>query len=308
MAVAEGMVSVDEKSENVGDIMCKPCIFDGNVTSAKCRCNECQENMCTECFQHHRRGKMCRNHTFLDTACIDGSSAVDEELGGLQDICPKHDQQPLTFYCATHRVIGCRDCIIFEHKTCKVSDISDKTMSLDNVDKNEYLDEAIKEIENCSIEIKEYEKEIKTNMDSTHATHKTFTSDAERFRKTIKEKMDYLIFDACEEANDTKTETLRCLEKLEVNASNMREELSAIKRTMEIEQNDPIRLFVTAIRSRKKMKDIKETFARFEKSNRARTFTFIRQETIGNVIEGCKGIDLIQRIPDAEHDKRNVSP
>ncbi|XP_060593264.1 E3 ubiquitin-protein ligase TRIM45-like [Ruditapes philippinarum] len=291
-----------EVSGRKGHIVCEPCAEDGDDITADGCCKECEENMCSKCFQHHRKGKHCRNHVFLYAYC--GSpSALKIKPVGLIDKCPKHVEEKINFYCEAHEIVGCGECIIHEHKTCEVLYISDVTRGQNE---HEYIEEVVKEIENCSNEIKEYEKEIHRNIAKMKAAHVKFTCDAERFKQEILEKIDKLIFDACKQASFIKTDTLSALGKLKVEVSNITDELSSMKTKAGMEKNEPTGNFVMALWLRKRLKEIEEDLIEIGKRTIGTKYRFLKNENIEQEVEKCKGRDLYLRGPDDELDKYGI--
>jgi hypothetical protein len=294
MAVPGRKVSAGEQSEIRKEIVCEPCSLDGSERISDGYCKECEENMCNKCFQHHRKGKLCRNHVFLPVGCNDVQATSTNLSDGFLDKCHKHVQEIVKFYCPTHEITGCGDCIIREHKSCDVVYITDISIGLDET---EYIGKVVKEIDTSSEKVKELQNKIQTNIKSAHGVHSTFTCDVHLFKEKILEKVEKLTVDACEQATGIKTETLSLLGKLEIEASDIMEELHSMKMTTKTEKNEPIKYFITAKRLGKRLDDLKEKLTDIDKKNVAREYTFLKTrniEKIENAIETCKGIDFIQ--------------
>ncbi|XP_060569315.1 E3 ubiquitin-protein ligase TRIM33-like isoform X2 [Ruditapes philippinarum] len=306
MAVPGRKKYAGEQSELLLKIVCEPCSLYGSEISSDGYCKECEENMCSTCFKHHRKGKLCRNHVFLPVGCSDVQTTTTKQSDGLLDKCHKHVQEIVKFYCPTHEVTGCRDCIIFEHKPCDITYITDISIGLDET---EYIGKVVKEIDTSTEKVKELQSKIQTNINSTHTVHKKFTCDVHQFKERILEKMDKLTVDACEQATGFKTETLSLLGNLEIEASNIMEELSSMQMTTETEKNEPIKYFITAKRLGKRLDEIKKKLTDIGTKNVAREYTFLKNrnmENIENAIETCKGIDFIQNCEkDVKQGKQN---
>ena len=273
-------------------VLCEPCADSGNKIDAEGSCKECAENMCSKCFQHHRKGRICRNHVFLNDEYTGLFSSSTGTSGLLQDKCSKHVEENIKFYCSKHETIGCGDCMISEHKTCEVSYIAEVTMGLEE---NEYLEKVVKEIENCCNDIKEYDGKIKRNIHRNHAAYKRFTDEADNFKQEIVNKIEKLTVDVCKKADGIKTENLSKLQKLEKEISDITEELSTMKETAGSEKNESSNSLLLAIRLRERLTKIEGRFTEIDKMNQVPEYTFLKCSSIEKAIDNCKCVDLVNR-------------
>ncbi|CAH1795691.1 unnamed protein product [Owenia fusiformis] len=105
------------KQEDEKDIECDTCMQGEDHSSAVTRCVECAEYMCEICEIYHGRMRSTKSHQCVKLTGDperDAKIAI-ESLGQRNVDCSKHAEQPLEFYCKTHKIPVCRDCCITDH-------------------------------------------------------------------------------------------------------------------------------------------------------------------------------------------------
>ncbi|XP_052773023.1 E3 ubiquitin-protein ligase TRIM33-like isoform X2 [Mya arenaria] len=82
--------------------------------------------MCAPCIECHKILKVSRNHVLLSKDRMPSyypstkqSAIADTEY------CKKHPKEVIQFYCLTHGDLGCGDCVVPDHRSCKVDYIAD---------------------------------------------------------------------------------------------------------------------------------------------------------------------------------------
>ncbi|CAH1793665.1 unnamed protein product [Owenia fusiformis] len=111
--ILENQLSRDKNSKANCDI----CAQEGDDVPAISRCVECAENLCQACNKSHKRSQGTRSHNMYD---LTGDPEKDARLAldnyvkrNIQ--CPKHQDQPLKFFCSKDKAIVCTHCCITEH-------------------------------------------------------------------------------------------------------------------------------------------------------------------------------------------------
>lgn len=100
-------------------------------------CQECQQLFCNNCKLMHLRIKLSRNHTFKD---------VDQPEVKLT-LCEEHELVYILF-CETCCSLICKKCVIKNHKSHELEDITFDKVS-------EKQKEVSEQLERCSKDIKE---------------------------------------------------------------------------------------------------------------------------------------------------------
>ncbi|XP_052790263.1 E3 ubiquitin-protein ligase TRIM71-like [Mya arenaria] len=119
----------DNDNENASTefvLHCQPCLKDGREISANGFCKICKEFMCDPCISAHKRFAMSRNHVFLTKDKMPSFYTNKDKADFLPtEPCHEHTSEMIKFYCPTHDDLGCSDCVVFHHRTCKVEYLSE---------------------------------------------------------------------------------------------------------------------------------------------------------------------------------------
>ena len=110
---------------NVHGVLCQPCSDDGESVEADGFCQNCQEYLCGTCIKHHRKVILSKHHTILDKANMPTNVAPQGIKQLCTETCHQHKLELIKYYCKDHDVVGCRNCMVIDHKTCEVDFIPD---------------------------------------------------------------------------------------------------------------------------------------------------------------------------------------
>ncbi|XP_045174684.2 uncharacterized protein LOC123535979 [Mercenaria mercenaria] len=181
--------SISLGSEEDFNHSCQPCLTIGQHVGAHGFCVECQEYLCKTCFEYHKRTKALRNHQLLDKDNVGKHAITSKDFEKCTEKCSVHKKEIIKFFCLTHKALGCNDCMILNHRACKIDYIPDKCADIG--DSKEYrdimekLNEKIKDAEDIMKKAEVRDKEI----DKCHAG---IIKEILNFRKEINERLDQL--------------------------------------------------------------------------------------------------------------------
>ncbi|XP_052816748.1 E3 ubiquitin-protein ligase TRIM71-like [Mya arenaria] len=126
-----------DKASADATIYCQPCGEGRKRAVAHGFCQTCEEYMCGPCIEAHKRFKLSRNHIMLSKDKMPSfyPSTKLSEIGETE-YCKKHPKEMIKLYCPTHGNLGCGDCVVIAHRTCKVDYIAE--VAKDFVTGNEF--------------------------------------------------------------------------------------------------------------------------------------------------------------------------
>ena len=99
--------------------------FEGNAscdcctkasTSAIVFCCGCCIFMCSSCRDDHQHWRELASHELVDLGKEKKQKKASFKVPAQDNKCPEHSDEKLKFYCEDCEVLGCRDCIILNHK------------------------------------------------------------------------------------------------------------------------------------------------------------------------------------------------
>ncbi|VDI53298.1 Hypothetical predicted protein [Mytilus galloprovincialis] len=148
-------------------ILCSPCGYDDITKGARSWCSNCEEGLCEDCENAHRKNKITRNHKFISIADYRKIEHVS-----ISQVCEHHGEN-LEWFCKNHEKALCMVCVTSNHKSC--ADVISISVASKNArqstalsDLVESIDRTLSNIEQCitnrdcgTKEIEKQELEIK---------------------------------------------------------------------------------------------------------------------------------------------------
>ncbi|XP_045176389.2 transcription intermediary factor 1-alpha-like [Mercenaria mercenaria] len=212
----------------------EPCLTIGQHVEAHGFCVECQEYLCRNCFECHKRTKASRNHQLLDKDNLVKHVVTGKDSEECTEKCSVHSREIIKFFCQTHEALGCNDCIILGHRTCKVDYIPDKCAGIGDSEKYRdimgKLNEKMKDAEDIMKKAKVRDKEI----DNCHAG---IIKEILNFRKEINERLDQLQQDILKDADKKKFKDKKVIEKVLDEIASISTEIKKLQSSLQASKN-----------------------------------------------------------------------
>lgn len=101
---------------------CGPCGRDGeDSVKAESWCMECEDLLCEECCQNHRKYKSLQYHQIFPITSngLDFSKSWEKIRTDIFDCCYEHEKRNIKFVCEAHQKGCCSVCVVNEHKHCE---------------------------------------------------------------------------------------------------------------------------------------------------------------------------------------------
>ncbi|XP_071150331.1 E3 ubiquitin-protein ligase Midline-1-like [Mytilus edulis] len=150
------------------NIQCGPCLFDDVTKDAGKWCTNCEEGICDDCENVHRKSKTSRNHKVIS---IEDYRKIENV--SISQVCEHHGEN-LEWFCKSHDEVLCVVCVPSKHKACTAvipisvnsansrqsTALSDLEESIDGTLSN--LKQCIKNRESAPNEIENQEIAVKT--------------------------------------------------------------------------------------------------------------------------------------------------
>jgi hypothetical protein len=137
---------------------CQPCNTDGEDKQASSWCKDCQEGLCEECFQLHKKFRTLRNHEVvpLHERAFPSSSTLSLEM------CEDHEGRKIEMFCESHLAPCCVLCVTMEHGKCKsICSIEEAT---DKVIKPEMIKHLQNDVDRLEVILEKVIVEEKANI------------------------------------------------------------------------------------------------------------------------------------------------
>ena len=122
MASVDGSRSVQGASDEAFSYECDPCKSDDKVKEGKHFCQTCQEYLCDECRNYHKKFKEMRDHIILSGSLSNIRGTTDQAIPGVKCGCNKN---LVELYCENHNEVICSFCKTVKHNSCQIRSIQD---------------------------------------------------------------------------------------------------------------------------------------------------------------------------------------
>ncbi|XP_053403962.1 uncharacterized protein LOC128558500 [Mercenaria mercenaria] len=244
--------TVGRSSAEDVEVFCQPCSSDGDWLVAKGYCENCNEYLCATCLKVHRKQAMSKNHKVLEGEDMPKARMSSMTLNACSELCAKHTNEIMKFYCSTHDVVGCGDCMVLDHKSCKVDRIQDISMNYLNGAEHQELQQKVDQfLQN----IEQVKRQIQTNDKSIQQTYIKAVNDVKSFKKEILDYLDKAEADMLAELNKRKRSDEKLISDLKEHEKTMRSNVQELHEKLQLPLNHANELFVAA-------KEMKERITR----------------------------------------------
>ncbi|VDI80244.1 Hypothetical predicted protein [Mytilus galloprovincialis] len=96
---------------------CEPCHRKGLGVPAVKWCTECDEALCSSCYDSHRSMKALLSHRIVDID-LAKTTPVPALMKLSSQFCKTHTNQRLEYHCLFHDAICCQNCMTHNHRAC----------------------------------------------------------------------------------------------------------------------------------------------------------------------------------------------
>ncbi|XP_060558713.1 E3 ubiquitin-protein ligase TRIM33-like [Ruditapes philippinarum] len=289
MEVAGKRLDIDTESAEGESSLCVSCEVENVKTPACGACRECNEKMCTTCFRYHLRVKLCRNHVFLS---LDEFSSLSL-CSGLEDVtrCEKHDNEIIKFYCRSHDIAGCGDCIVLGHTSCKPEYINDLAKSFKDGDTYKSI---VKRLEDLEKQKTVCEQEIEKGKYECENMNENALKGLREFRTEINKCLDKAEARLLSEMKKLKKENTETQTKIEAVLQSFTSELQEVKQMLDTQLYRDNALFINAVNCKSKLADIEKKYEQSTKDMTLKGFKFVCNDQMLALQESERPVGSLQ--------------
>ncbi|XP_052817616.1 uncharacterized protein LOC128243733 [Mya arenaria] len=280
-----------DKGSADATVYCQPCGEGGKRAVAQGFCQTCEEYMCAPCVEYHKRLKMSRNHILLSKDKMPSfypstkKSAIADT-----DYCNNHPKEMIKFYCPTHGDLGCGDCVVLDHRSCKVEYIAD--VAKEFVIGNEFreLEPSIKRAEDLLSGLISNVKELFGDVKNQSTVE---VDKLRRFRAEIKTYLDRREKELLDNIAKVKTEDENALTALKTDCELMKTGLEAMRTEVTSGDVSVNQRYVAAKRVWKRLGGIYNNMEKMADRMKARKYQFTKDADTERLMGSKMGLGTL---------------
>ncbi|XP_060607806.1 uncharacterized protein LOC132759945 [Ruditapes philippinarum] len=228
-------------------ISCQPCQRDGDTAQADGYCENCNEFICSSCIKAHRKLAVTTNHVIKSK---DEMPTYQTQSDPCTELCDVHVNEIVKFYCQEHDSVGCGDCMVLQHTSCKVQLVSDVSSNYDNsVDLvliKHRIDNLRKNLASCK-------EEIKCSLKAADEIKTEVVKEIKLFRKEMDDYLDKMEADLLQKVDEMNDRDVSSQKKLQDQCEALSDEMKEFQRKLDQCKDKVNNLFVTSKRVQGKL-------------------------------------------------------
>ncbi|XP_052815481.1 uncharacterized protein LOC128242387 [Mya arenaria] len=272
-------------------VFCQPCGEGGKRAVAQGFCQTCEEYMCAPCVEYHRRLKMSRNHILLSKDKMPSfyqstkkSAIADKEY------CNNHPMEMIKFYCPTHGALGCDDCVVLDHRSCKVDYIADVAKEFVTGKEFRELEPSIKRVEDL---LSAFISNVKEIFGDVKNQSKVEIDKLRKFRAEINTYLDRREKELLDNIEKIKTEDENVLIALKTDCEMMKTGLDAMRKEVTSGDVSVNQQYVAARRGRKELRGIRDEMEKIVGRMKARKYQFTKNVDTERLLGSKMGLGTL---------------
>ncbi|XP_052815492.1 E3 ubiquitin-protein ligase TRIM33-like [Mya arenaria] len=280
-----------DKGSTGATVFCQPCGEGSKRAVAQGYCQTCEEYMCAPCVEYHKRLKMSRNHILLSKDKMPSfyPSTKKSAIADM-DYCNHHPKKMIKFYCPTHGDLGCGDCVVLNHRSCKVDYIAEVAQEFVIGKEFRELEPSIKQAKDLLSGLICNVKEIFGGVENQS---KVEIDKLRKFRAEINTYLDRCEKELLDNIEKVKTEDENALTALKTDCELMKSRLDAIRTGLTSGDVSVNQRYVTARRGMKEIRGIHDDMWKMPGRMKARKYQFNKDADTERLLGSKMGIGTL---------------
>ncbi|XP_052816747.1 protein wech-like [Mya arenaria] len=272
-------------------VYCQPCGEGGKRAVAHGFCQTCEEYMCGPCIEAHKRFKLSRNHKMLskDKMPTFYPSTKQSDIGETE-YCKSHSKEMIKFFCPNHGDLGCGDCVVIAHRTCKVDYIADVSKGFVNENEFKRLEPSIKRAEDILYQnISNAEKLLYEVVNQS----KYEIDRLRKFREEINTYLDRREKELLDNLKEVKTKDENDLTALKTDCKSVMTALEAMRNEMSSIDVSVNQRYLAARRAQNELRGLHVEMGKMAGRMKARKYRFVKDADTERLLGTKKGFGTL---------------
>jgi hypothetical protein len=196
--------------------------------------------------------------------------------------CDQHTKKIIKFYCSRHDKVGCDDCMILHHKSCRIELIPDTVNDYRDSELFKHLTRDVNEANSEATKMLTY---IKTSRDHIKDINSKFKRDVTLFKDQLMAHITNLANAMLKLGDDIMAEDMKVIDQLEKENTSLLAETATLGDTLRSLSDQP---FKDLIQHKKRLQQLQHELENIRINNNANTYVFERDSDMERFVKDRK--------------------
>ncbi|XP_045202942.2 uncharacterized protein LOC123556356 [Mercenaria mercenaria] len=275
-------------------ILCDVCDKGEKQCKAEGFCVDCQEYLCKECCDYHKKLKVLQSHVLQDINTISKTTYKAKGKRICEEKCSSHSDRVIEFFCQSCDQLGCTICITTQHNKCSsLHHIPDIVAELKETDEYKGLLDALKE---TAMKLEQNKAKYETNVEK-----KTYYR--ERAKYAIKKHRDEMnqLFDSFEKQVESELDSMDIynadlLKSILGRQESVTLDFQAINTSLEHNTQNMCKLFIAMKKAKQELETVQDKILTLDVNNHVVNYKFEADGNYHELMERIKHSGKIQLV------------
>ncbi|WAR13705.1 GBP1-like protein [Mya arenaria] len=276
--------------------LCEPCRADGKELEAHGFCNNCNEYMCPSCIKVHGKLTATKHHNVLGKQKMPTHYPARKKAPDVSclELCKDHPPEAIKFFCPTHAQLCCGDCIVLDHRACKIDYIPRVAPSFTASSEFKAI---VKKVETLEVACTNSERNLEAHEQSVLELNIIEIKKIQAFRVEINEYLDKQEKALIKFMDDAKKKDTDCIRR-------WREDINAAKLTLAEtksrlkDQNTASNIYIAARHAENLLNDIQTMIMKAKTENLLTGYKFCRDKKTEELLSWNDALGRVDQICD----------
>lgn len=271
-------------------LYCIPCDREDVRLAAAGFCVNCEEHLCENCLNYHKKAKPSKHHVILNKEIMPmtrrGSNSRQSEP--TLDIvrCKTHKEKMIEFYCPGHKAVLCQICsTLSDHATCKIDFIPDIATEYTN---GPAFQQRTGKIETLITASDEKSKSALKREEENEAEMMAVIKEIDVFRCEINEALGLWEKQVKQTAEELKSSQKKNTKVVEMTSADVQKEIASLKAIFEgaNDQKNCDRRFIDIVLAEQRLQELEKLVQSQTVESNVTNLAFIPNERVLQVFKG----------------------
>lgn len=205
-------------------LLCQPCQGEDVNEPSEGYCENCSIFLCSPCIKAHRKLPITATHVIKSK---DEMPRVQLTSDPCLELCVIHKTKIVKFFCQGHNEVGCGDCMIVHHKTCKAELVTGVSTDFG---KSGELQQVKCHLESIVKQLKSKVQDIKSNLEEAVDRNLKLVEEIKKFKRDVNAYLDNAESELLKEVEVLQKKDVKLQNKLQQECESLKIEMEHLRK------------------------------------------------------------------------------